>query len=95
MRLRFPVLAALTVVAFVTVPALAQYRPYEPAWNRPATPHQVIANVHFVGTTELGTFLITTPAGHILLDPGFDESVPLIRKSMAALGFEYEDIRIC
>ena len=99
MRLRFPVLAGLATlttaaVAFVTVPILAQYRPFEPAWNRPATPHPVIANVYFVGTTELGTFLITTPAGHILLDPGFDESVPLIRKSMAALGFKYEDIRI-
>jgi metallo-beta-lactamase class B len=54
----------------------------------------VVGNLYFVGTTELGSFLITTPAGHMLLDPGFDESVPLIRTSMTALGFKYEDIRI-
>ena len=36
MRLRFPVLATLitVAVAFVIVPILAQYRPFEPAWNR-------------------------------------------------------------
>jgi metallo-beta-lactamase class B len=72
----------------------AQFKQYEPEWNRPATPHRVIGNVYFVGTNELGTFLITTPQGHILIDPGFDESVPLIRDAMQTLGFRYGDIRL-
>lgn len=57
-------------------------------------PHRVMANIYFVGTTELASFLITTPSGHILLDPGFDETVPLVRNSVRALGFRYEDIRV-
>lgn len=72
----------------------AQPRSYEPDWNRPAKPHRIIDNVYFVGTNNLGVFLVTTRAGHILIDPGFDETVPLIRDSMRALGFRYEDVRI-
>ena len=82
--------AALTAVA---VPA-AQRAAYNPEWNQPAAPHKIIDNVYFVGTNELGSFLLTTPGGHMLIDPGFDETVPLIKKSMATLGFTYEDIRV-
>jgi metallo-beta-lactamase class B len=81
----------LTVVA--ARPA-AQSPGYDPEWNKPATPHKVVGNVYFVGTTELASFLITTPGGHILLDPGFDETVPLIKNAMRMLGFKYEDIRL-
>jgi metallo-beta-lactamase class B len=86
----------VAVVALFSVGSAldAQLRPYEPAWNRPAIPHKVIGNVYFVGTTELGTFLIATRNGHILLDPGFEESVPLIKSSMRTLGFKYEDVRV-
>lgn len=72
----------------------AQYKAYEPAWNVPATPHRVVGNIYYVGTTELSTFLVTTPAGHILLDPSFDETVPIIRDGIRALGFRYEDVRV-
>ena len=60
--------AALTAVA---VPA-AQRAAYNPEWNQPAAPHKIIDNVYFVGTNELGSFLLTTPGGHMLIDPGFD-----------------------
>lgn len=88
------VLTSVVLVVCGTLSTQAQLRPYEPAWNQPAPPHRVAANVYFVGTTELGTFLITTRDGHILLDPGFVESVPLIKASMKTLGFRYEDIRV-
>ena len=83
------------VLALIGTAAVsAQYFPYEPDWNRPAPPHRVIDNVYFVGTTELGAFVVTTPRGHILIDPGFDETAPLIRTSMRTLGLAYEDIRV-
>jgi metallo-beta-lactamase class B len=63
-------------------------------WNHPAEPFRIIGNVYFVGTNELGVFLITTPAGHILIDSAFEESVPLIRASVSRLGFAFEDIKI-
>ena len=85
---------ALLLAVAATSDAPAQVSRYDPDWNRPAAPHRVIGNVYFVGTNELGTFLITTPRGHILLDPGFDESVPLVKDAMRTLGFRYEEIRV-
>src|SRR5687767_7857706 len=84
---------AALILAFA-VDVSAQFSRYEPEWNKPATPHKVIGDIYFVGTTELATFLITSRSGHILLDPGFEESVPLIKNAMRTLGFKYEDIRV-
>jgi metallo-beta-lactamase class B len=87
-------IAALVLVVAVTYSGAAQSKSYRPDWNQPATPHQVIGPIYFVGTNALASFLITTRGGHILLDPGFAESVPLIKDSIRALGFKYEEIRI-
>ena len=63
-------------------------------WNAPFPAHRVIDNVYFVGTAQLGSFLITTPAGHILVNSDFESTVPSIRKSVEALGFKFSDIKI-
>src|SRR5271166_439236 len=63
-------------------------------WNKPFPPHKVIANVYFVGTAELGSFLITTPEGHILINSDFETTVPVIRASVEQLGFRFADIKI-
>lgn len=63
-------------------------------FNKPFPPHRVIDNVYFVGTDALGSFLITTPAGHILINSDFETTVPEIRRSVAELGFKFEDIKI-
>jgi metallo-beta-lactamase class B len=63
-------------------------------WNAPFPAHRVIDNVYFVGTEMLGTFLITTPAGHILINSDFESTVPSIRRSVEELGFEFADIEI-
>src|SRR3954447_12842631 len=62
--------------------------------NRPFPAHKVIANVYFVGTSALAPYLIATPEGHILINTGFESSVPLIRESIEKLGFKFTDIRI-
>ena len=36
-------------------------------------------NVYYVGAAEITSFLITSPKGHILIDSGFAETVPLIK----------------
>jgi metallo-beta-lactamase class B len=64
------------------------------AMDRRYPPHRVIDNVYYVGTASLGSFLITTPEGHILVNSCFDRTVPLIRQSVEELGFDFEDIRI-
>ncbi len=64
-----------------------------PEWNEPFPPHKVAGNLYYVGSNELSAYLITTPAGHILINTGYDETVPLIQASCAKLGFRFEDIR--
>jgi metallo-beta-lactamase class B len=56
--------------------------------------HKVIGDVYYVGSKDLATYLITTPEGHILINSGFEETVPLIRKSVEALGFKMGDVKI-
>jgi metallo-beta-lactamase class B len=64
------------------------------SWNAPFEPFRVIGNIYYVGPCGISSFLITTPAGHILLDTGFEMTVPRIRDSVRALRFRTEDIKI-
>ena len=57
-------------------------------------PHKVIGNIYYVGTRTLTSYLITTPAGHILVNSTYERNVPVIKKSVEQLGFKFEDIRI-
>lgn len=63
-------------------------------WDDPFPAHQVMDNLYFVGTGGLGTFLITTPEGHILINTDFERTIPLIEQSVEAMGFELADVRI-
>lgn len=63
-------------------------------WNKPFPPHKVIGNVYFVGTEQLGSFLIVTPEGDILINSDFETTVPVIRTSVEKLGFKMTDIKI-
>jgi metallo-beta-lactamase class B len=60
----------------------------------PFPAHRVIGNVYFVGTKGLGIFLIATPKGHILINSGLEDNVPLIQESVEKLGFHFKDIKI-
>ena len=54
--------------------------------NKPFPPHKVIGNIYFVGTDNLGSFLITTPQGNILINSDYEETVPIVRASIEKLG---------
>ena len=53
--------------------------------------HKVAGNVYYVGSQNLASYLITSPDGHILINSGFEETVPLIRASIESLGFKVQD----
>ena len=59
-----------------------------------AAPHRMIGNIYFVGQDDLCSYLITTPKGNILINTGFEFSVPVIHKNIETLGFKYKDIKI-
>jgi metallo-beta-lactamase class B len=63
-------------------------------WNKPFPAHKIVGNMYFVGSEQLGSFLITTPAGHILINSDYEETVPVIRAAVEQLGFKFTDIKI-
>jgi hypothetical protein len=42
--------------------------------------------VDYVGTRSLGSFLIATPQGHILINSDYERNVPTVRGSIEQLG---------
>ncbi len=67
---------------------------YTPEWNRPIAPYRILPNLYYVGTNYLASFLVVTPQGDILINPDYEQSVPLIRESVEKLGFHFSDIKI-
>jgi metallo-beta-lactamase class B len=50
--------------------------------------------MYYVGTKELASFLIVTPAGNILMNSNYEASVPVIQANVEKLGFKFSDIKI-
>lgn len=92
MRPRGKLFSGLLLAALSVARVAAQNA--EAAFNKPFPPFKVMDNIYFVGTEDLGTFLITTPAGHILINSDFESTVPQIRASVEKLGFKFTDIKI-
>jgi metallo-beta-lactamase class B len=68
--------------------------PGSPDWSEPFPPHRMIGNIYYVGSRGLASYLITTPAGNILINANLKSSVPLIRESVEKLGFRFTDVKI-
>lgn len=92
--LRCQTLALFSMLLFCAASALSQQDEEHRAWNRPVKPFRVAGNIYYVGVTGVTSFLITTPAGHILLDSGFAETVPHIQESISQLGFKLQDVKV-
>jgi metallo-beta-lactamase class B len=57
-------------------------------------PHRIIGNLYYVGTRSLGSYLIVTPQGNILINSDYERTVPVIKGSVEKLGFKFTDIKI-
>jgi metallo-beta-lactamase class B len=64
------------------------------SWTEPFPPHTIAGNLHYVGSRDLASYLITTSEGHILINSSLEESVPLIRASVEKLGFKFTDVKV-
>ena len=62
-------------------------------WNRPQAPFRIYGNTYYVGPHGLSSILITSNAGHILIDGGLPESAQLIVANVRSLGFRIEDVK--
>jgi metallo-beta-lactamase class B len=86
---RFIACLALTVLASTV---RAQQNP--PEWSTPIAPFRIAANLYYVGSRDLASYLIVTPKGNILVNSSLESSPALIRRSIERLGFHYRDTRI-
>lgn len=66
----------------------------KPEWSKPYKPFRIAGNLYYVGTYDLGCYLVTTSKGHILINAGLDNTVDLLRRNVEALGFKFSDIKI-
>ncbi len=64
------------------------------AWTTPQEPFRIAGNLFYVGSRDLACYLVTTPAGNILINANLESSPPLIRKSIETLGFHWHDTKI-
>jgi metallo-beta-lactamase class B len=62
--------------------------------NQPVEPFRIAGNLYYVGASDISAYLIATPAGHVVIDAGYESTVPQIEKNIRTLGFKVEDVRI-
>jgi hypothetical protein len=67
------------LLLLVPLLASAQADPASRAMNQSVEPYRIVGNLYYVGANDVTSFLIATPAGLILIDGGFAETVPIIR----------------
>jgi metallo-beta-lactamase class B len=91
MTMRAPGLAAAVIAAASLIAAAAAGQQDD---NQPADPFRITDNLYYVGSSDIGSYLVTTPAGHILIDAGYASTVPIIEANIAALGFKDQDVKI-
>ena len=86
MRRLFPFFAL-----FLALSALAEITP---EMTTPLPPFQIADTLYYVGSQDLAAYLVTTPAGNILVNANLETSPPQIRASVEKLGFHWSDTKI-
>jgi metallo-beta-lactamase class B len=63
-------------------------------WREAIAPMKIVGPIHYVGTRGLAVYLVTTPAGHVLIDGGLPVSGPAIVRSIEMLGVKPRDVKV-
>ncbi len=75
-RMRKPASAILAAVTAAITGLSAQNRPAE--WTQPQAPVRIFGNTFYVGSRGLSAILITSDAGHVLIDGALPETAPMV-----------------
>lgn len=62
--------------------------------NLPVEPFRIAGNLYYVGASDISSYLITSPGGHIVIDAGYESTVPIVEAGIGKLGFKLEDVRV-
>lgn len=89
----------LTIFSVIPLAAQAQASAQSQAadllktMNQPVAPFRIMNNIYYVGASDIGSYLIVTSNGNILLDGGFVETAPQIEANIRTLGFKLKDVK--
>ena len=61
--------------------------------NEKIKPYRIIGNIYWIGLSDHGSLLLTSPQGHIMIDTGAEEYGHWIRQNIEELGFKLKDIK--
>jgi metallo-beta-lactamase class B len=61
---------------------------------KPFPPFRMIANLYWVATHDLSTYLITTPEGHILINTGLTSTISQVKAGVEQLRFKLSDVKV-
>ena len=103
MMKRLVFLAALPLLAGAKAPSPAP--PAKPAgwvaacedwddWDKPGPPFRIHGNSFYVGTCGIAAILVTSPAGHVLIDSGTEKGAAVIAANIRRLGFRLKDVKL-
>ena len=87
-------LVAVIALGAATLVQAQNTAPQNADWTKPFPPFRMVGNIYWVGSYDLATYLITTPAGHILINTGVGDTATQIKASVEQLGFKLSDTKI-
>ena len=81
-------------LVMVLVCGLSLRAQIDPSWTAPQKPFRIAGNLYYVGSRDLGAYLVTSSAGNILINANLESSPSQLRASVEKLGFRWADTRI-
>jgi len=94
MNFRSKILRCAGALVIVLVCGSVLHAQTNPDWTTPQKPFRIARNLYYVGSRDLAAYLVTTPAGNILINANLKSSPQQIRASVESLGFHWADTRI-
>jgi metallo-beta-lactamase class B len=86
--------ACIALMLLAPLAVAQSYGPSKADWTTPIAPFRIADNLYYVGSKDLASYLVVTPAGDILINSSLTTSPPLIENSIRQLGFHLRDVKI-
>jgi metallo-beta-lactamase class B len=89
-----PVTKALLAALFLSAQTAPQDFRAPANWTEAIEPFAIADGLYWVGSADLSAYLVTSDAGHILIDAPLEENVELVLGNIRKLGFDPADVEI-
>jgi metallo-beta-lactamase class B len=96
-RISWPIVALVLIIIVAPIAGVGftkWHAAIERGGQQPADPFRIAGNLYYVGASDVASFLLTSPQGHVLIDGGYPGSTDLIKESIAQLGFMITDVKV-